>query len=423
MAAAVESDLQVTGQRDDAGGGTAAHIEIEGLAAGYEGQRILDVGRLSIRRGEFLSVLGPSGCGKTTLLNSLAGFVRPTAGRITLDGTDLTDVPTHRRGLGLVFQNYALFPHMTVAGNVAYGLKVRRTERAERDARVAEALRLVGLEAYADRRPRQLSGGQQQRVAVARALATRPAVLLLDEPLSNLDAKLRREMRVELRELQQRLGITMVFVTHDQEEAMSLSDRIAVMNGGRVEQLGTPTEVYRAPATRFVAEFIGAANILEGTGARDGTLHLGGVRLDSGLATLPDGDPVTLAVRPERVTVRAAEGEANARAEDRNDGDTDAGAAAGAVRGSGIVGYRAFTGEAWQAQIVVAEGVAVNARTAEEPPAVGARVTFGWSAADVILLGPGQGGGGVAEAGEAPAAGGAAGAGAPDAATKEATSG
>ncbi|MFC9426030.1 ABC transporter ATP-binding protein [Streptomyces sp. NPDC056987] len=419
----------MTGQRDDAGGGTAAHIEIEGLAAGYEGQRILDVGRLSIRRGEFLSVLGPSGCGKTTLLNSLAGFVRPTAGRITLDGTDLTDVPTHRRGLGLVFQNYALFPHMTVAGNVAYGLKVRRTERAERDERVAEALRLVGLEAYADRRPRQLSGGQQQRVAVARALATRPAVLLLDEPLSNLDAKLRREMRVELRELQQRLGITMVFVTHDQEEAMSLSDRIAVMNGGRVEQLGTPTEVYRTPATRFVAEFIGAANILEGTGARDGTLHVGGVRLHSGLATLPDGDPVTLAVRPERVTVTAAETEAEAAA--KNDGgadagaaaDTDAGAPTGAVRGSGIVGYRAFTGEAWQAQIVVAEGVAVNARTAEEPPAVGARVTFGWSAADVILLGPGQGGGGVAEAGEAPAVGGAAGAGARDVATKEATSG
>ncbi|MFE3826544.1 ABC transporter ATP-binding protein [Streptomyces sp. NPDC059092] len=381
----------MTGQRNDEGGGTAAHIDIEGLAAGYEGQRILDVDRLSIRRGEFLSVLGPSGCGKTTLLNSLAGFVRPTAGRITLDGTDLTDVPTHRRGLGLVFQNYALFPHMTVAGNVAYGLKVRRTERAERDERVAEALRLVGLEAYADRRPKQLSGGQQQRVAVARALATRPAVLLLDEPLSNLDAKLRREMRVELRELQQRLGITMVFVTHDQEEAMSLSDRIAVMNGGRVEQLGTPTEVYRTPATRFVAEFIGAANILEGTGASDGTLHLGGARLDSGLATLPDGETVTLAVRPERVTVRAAEAA----------GADGSGAPVKAGRGSGIVGYRAFTGEAWQAQIVVAEGVAVNARTAEEPPAVGARVTFGWAAADVIVLGPGQAGGagGAAEAG------------------------
>ncbi|MFJ2214051.1 ABC transporter ATP-binding protein [Streptomyces sp. NPDC101062] len=393
MAAAVESDLQVTGQRHDTGGGTAAHIDIEGLAAGYEGQRILDVDRLSIRRGEFLSVLGPSGCGKTTLLNSLAGFVRPTAGRITLDGTDLTDVPTHRRGLGLVFQNYALFPHMTVAGNVAYGLKVRRTERAERDERVAEALRLVGLEAYADRRPKQLSGGQQQRVAVARALATRPAVLLLDEPLSNLDAKLRREMRVELRELQQRLGITMVFVTHDQEEAMSLSDRIAVMNGGRVEQLGTPTEVYRTPATRFVAEFIGAANILEGTGAVDGTLHLGGVGLDSGLATLPDGETVTLAVRPERVTVRAVEAD--------SDNDSGSGASATAERGSGIVGYRAFTGEAWQAQIVVAEGVVVNARTAEEPPAVGARVTFGWSAADVIVLGPAEGPGGGAAAGDA----------------------
>nr|WSZ94809.1 ABC transporter ATP-binding protein [Streptomyces sp. NBC_00857] len=352
-----------------------AHIEIDGLAAGYEGQRVLDVDRLTIRRGEFLSILGPSGCGKTTLLGSLAGFVRPTAGRITLDGADLTDVPTHRRGLGLVFQNYALFPHMTVADNVAYGLKVRRVDRAERTARVEESLRLVGLEQYAGRRPKQLSGGQQQRVAVARALATRPAVLLLDEPLSNLDAKLRREMRVELRALQQRLGITMVFVTHDQEEAMSLSDRIAVMNGGRVEQLGTPTEVYRAPATRFVAEFIGAANILRGTGASDGTLDVSGVRLDSGLGGLPDGVPTTLAVRPERIVVLPADAEPNAfpGASDR--------------RGSGIVGYRAFTGEAWEAQVVVAEGVTVNARTTEEPPAVGAAVCFGWAPTDVILLG------------------------------------
>ncbi|MEV7423917.1 ABC transporter ATP-binding protein [Streptomyces sp. NPDC091212] len=372
------SDREAAGEPPAPHTPTTPHIEIEDLAAGYEGQRVLDVDRLSIRRGEFLSILGPSGCGKTTLLNSLAGFVRPTGGRITLDGVDLTDVPTHRRGLGLVFQNYALFPHMTVADNVAYGLKVRRVERAERDERVAEALRLVGLEAYAGRRPKQLSGGQQQRVAVARALATRPAVLLLDEPLSNLDAKLRREMRVELRELQQRLGITMVFVTHDQEEAMSLSDRIAVMNGGRVEQLGSPTEVYRTPATRFVAEFIGAANILEGTGASDGTLTVGAARLDSGLPSLVDGAPVTLAVRPERVVVAPA-----------GDAGTDRAAfpAGSAARGSGIVGYRAFTGEAWQAQIVVAEGVALNARTAQEPPAVGAAVSFGWGPDDVIRLG------------------------------------
>ncbi|MFJ1645056.1 ABC transporter ATP-binding protein [Streptomyces sp. NPDC088258] len=365
---------------------TTPHIEIDSLAAGYEGQRVLDVDRLSIRRGEFLSILGPSGCGKTTLLNSLAGFVRPTGGRITLDGVDLTDVPTHRRGLGLVFQNYALFPHMTVADNVAYGLKVRRVERAERDERVTEALRLVGLEQYAGRRPRQLSGGQQQRVAVARALATRPAVLLLDEPLSNLDAKLRREMRVELRELQQRLGITMVFVTHDQEEAMSLSDRIAVMNGGRVEQLGSPTEVYRTPATRFVAEFIGAANILEGVGAADGSLVVGGARLDSGLASLRDGVPVTLAVRPERVVVAPA-GDAGKETDTDATAGPDAFPGASARRGSGIVGYRAFTGEAWQAQIVVAEGVAINARTAQEPPAVGAPVSFGWAPDDVIRLG------------------------------------
>ncbi len=350
----------------------ADHIEIDGLAAGYEGHRVLDVDRLSIRRGEFLSILGPSGCGKTTLLNSLAGFVRPTAGRITLDGRDLTDVPTHRRGLGLVFQNYALFPHMTVADNVAYGLKVRGDKRAERAERTTEALRLVGLEQYAGRRPRQLSGGQQQRVAVARALATRPAVLLLDEPLSNLDAKLRREMRVELRALQQRLGITMVFVTHDQEEAMSLSDRIAVLNAGRVEQLGTPTEIYRRPATAFVAEFIGAANVLRGRGRTDGTLETGAARIDSGLPSLRDGAPVTFAVRPERVAVVAGDG---------------AFAGPAVRRGTGIVGYRAFTGEAWQVQIVVAEGTAVNARTAEEPPPLGASVSFGWAADAVIELG------------------------------------
>ncbi|MFJ6737536.1 ABC transporter ATP-binding protein [Streptomyces sp. NPDC091279] len=350
------------------------HIDIEGLAAGYDGQRVLDVDRLTIRRGEFLSVLGPSGCGKTTLLGCLAGFVRPTEGRIVLDGTDLTDVPTHRRGLGLVFQNYALFPHMTVADNVAYGLKVRRVDKAERAARVEESLRLVGLEQYAGRRPKQLSGGQQQRVAVARALATRPAVLLLDEPLSNLDAKLRREMRIELRALQQRLGITMVFVTHDQEEAMSLSDRIAVMNGGRVEQLGTPAEVYRTPATRFVAEFIGAANVLRGTGSSDGTLDLGGARLDTGRAGLPDGVPTTFAVRPERITVLPAA---------PGPGAFPAGSA---PRGTGIVGHRAFTGEAWEVRVVVAEGVAVHARTPQEPPAVGATVSFGWAPTDVIPL-------------------------------------
>ncbi|RCV50120.1 ABC transporter ATP-binding protein [Marinitenerispora sediminis] len=354
--------------------GPAAHVVIEELAAGYEGTRVLDVPELTIRRGEFLSILGPSGCGKTTLLNALAGFVRPSRGRISVDGADVTDVPPHRRGLGLVFQNYALFPHLTVAGNVAYGLKVRRVERAERRERVAEALRLVGLEGYADRRPRQLSGGQQQRVAVARALATRPAVLLLDEPLSNLDAKLRREMRVELRELQQRLGITMVFVTHDQEEALSLSDRIAVLNGGRVEQLDTPERVYRAPASRFVAEFVGAANILDGVADGGGVLRIGDTVLRTGLPGPERGRPAVLALRPERVRLHTAAAEP---------ASADAGSGGAA---SGVLGYRAFVGDAWHSEVHLAGGATLSARTHAEPPPLGSEVTARWSAEDVIDL-------------------------------------
>ncbi|MEU6719016.1 ATP-binding cassette domain-containing protein [Nonomuraea sp. NPDC046802] len=302
MAAAVESDLRLI----ELPGEGAGHVEIEGLAAGYEGARVLDLERLSIRKGEFLSILGPSGCGKTTLLNSIAGFVRPTAGRIVIDGSDVTDRPPYRRGLGMVFQNYALFPHMTVAANVAYGLRVRRLDRAEREERVREALRLVGLEGYAERRPKQLSGGQQQRVALARALAIRPAVLLLDEPLSNLDAKLRREMRMELRAIQRRIGTTMIFVTHDQEEALALSDRVAVMNGGRIEQLGTPDEVYRRPATRFVAQFIGAANVLEGTVTASGGLDVGGITVGCGPLPVGVGERAVVAIRPERIRLRTA---------------------------------------------------------------------------------------------------------------------
>jgi ABC-type Fe3+/spermidine/putrescine transport system ATPase subunit len=340
----------------------AGHVQIEGLTAGYRDVPVLDVDRLSIRKGEFLSVLGPSGCGKTTLLNCLAGFVTPTAGRITLDGADITGVPAHRRGLGLVFQNYALFPHMSVGDNVAYGLRVRRMPKAEREKRVTEALALVALTDYAGRRPRQLSGGQQQRVAVARALATRPAVLLLDEPLSNLDAKLRRETRMELRALQQRLGITMVFVTHDQEEAMSMSDRIAVMNAGRIERLGTPDSVYHAPGTRFVAEFIGAANVIEGIVGADGTLPAGNGRLPAG--GLPAGQPGAIAIRPERIVVTPT-----------GKGD----------RLTAVVAYRAFVGGAWQVELETAGGPVLTARLPEAPEA-GTTVTVHVDPADVIVL-------------------------------------
>ncbi|MET9251578.1 ABC transporter ATP-binding protein [Nonomuraea sp. NPDC003709] len=370
MAAAVEPDLRLTPEE---GGG---HVEIEGLAAGYDGARVLDLDRLSIRKGEFLSILGPSGCGKTTLLNCVAGFVQPTAGRIVIDGSDVTRRPPYRRGLGMVFQNYALFPHMTVAANVAYGLRVRRLDRRERDERVREALSLVGLEGYAGRRPRQLSGGQQQRVALARALAIRPAVLLLDEPLSNLDAKLRREMRVELRAIQRRIGTTMVFVTHDQEEALALSDRVAVMNGGRVEQLGTPDEVYRRPATRFVAQFIGAANVLEGTVTGSGALDSGGIVVECGPLSLWPGGRAVVAVRPERIRLATP--------------GPGAGRVVGAV--AGTVGYRAFAGDAWHVEVRLADGRILSVQVAdtgagtEDPPGAGTSVLAHWDPADVILL-------------------------------------
>ncbi|MFI7128185.1 ABC transporter ATP-binding protein [Nonomuraea sp. NPDC050153] len=365
----MEPDLRLTAEE---GGG---HVEIDGLAAGYDGARVLDVDRLSIRKGEFLSILGPSGCGKTTLLNCVAGFVRPTAGRIVIDGSDVTGRPPYRRGLGMVFQNYALFPHMTVAANVAYGLRVRRLDRRTRDERVREALSLVGLEGYAGRRPGQLSGGQQQRVALARALAIRPAVLLLDEPLSNLDAKLRREMRVELRALQRRIGTTMVFVTHDQEEALALSDRVAVMHGGRVEQLGTPDEVYRRPASRFVAQFIGAANVLEGTVTASGALDAGGLVVGCGPLPLRPGDRAVVAVRPERIHLTIP-------------GPDDAGA--GGV--AGTVGYRAFAGDAWHVEVRLAGGRTLSVQVADtgagagDPPGAGTSVFASWDPADVILL-------------------------------------
>ncbi len=217
---------------------------------------------LCIERGELLTLLGPSGCGKTTALRCITGQNTPDDGRVLIDGKDVTDVPTHRRELGMVFQNFALFPHMTVFENVEFPLMIRRTPKAQRAEMVMQVLKLIRLEGYARHYPRQLSGGQQQRVGLARALVYRPKVLLLDEPLSNLDAKLREEMRFEIRDLQRRLGITAVYVTHDQEEALALSDRVAVMNHGRVQQVGTPAEIYDQPATKFVADFIGLSDFV-----------------------------------------------------------------------------------------------------------------------------------------------------------------
>ncbi|MCY4019657.1 MAG: ABC transporter ATP-binding protein [Chloroflexi bacterium] len=237
------------------------HLEIHDLTVSYEKNKpTLERFSLEVEQGELLSLLGPSGCGKTTTLRSVAGFIQPDAGQIVINDRDYTHLPPNRRDIGLVFQSYALFPHLTVFYNVAFGLRMRRIPKDEIYSRVTNALEMVGLEAFADRRPAQLSGGQQQRVALARATVIEPQVLLLDEPLSNLDARLRVDMRQEIRRLQQQLGITTLYVTHDQVEAMSISDRVVVMNQGEIEQIGTPESIFAAPETVFVADFMGFDN-------------------------------------------------------------------------------------------------------------------------------------------------------------------
>jgi putative spermidine/putrescine transport system ATP-binding protein/spermidine/putrescine transport system ATP-binding protein len=268
---------------------------------------------LDIERGTIFSLLGPSGCGKTTTLRLIAGFEQPDMGDVYIRGRRVTAVPPYRRDFSMVFQSYALFPHLSVAENVAFGLRMRRIPRANRAAAVKNALELVKLGAQADRYPRQLSGGQQQRVALARSIVVKPAVLLLDEPLGALDKMLREEMQVELRNLQQRLGITAVFVTHDQEEALTLSDRIAVMRGGVIEQVGAPREIYDRPRSEFVAGFLGAANFLDGrvvarnAGTAVVETSAGQVPVRVGAAAI--GDEVRIAIRPERVRLDRVQGD------------------------------------------------------------------------------------------------------------------
>jgi ABC-type Fe3+/spermidine/putrescine transport system ATPase subunit len=246
---------------------TSASIKLDQVTKSFDGRVVaVDGVTLDIAAGEFFSLLGPSGCGKTTSLRMIAGFEQPDSGRVLVGESDITDLPVHKRDMGMVFQSYALFPHRTVAENVAFGLRMRAVPKPDIQRRVAAALAQVALTGMEERKPGQLSGGQQQRVALARALVVEPPVLLCDEPLGALDRKLRQQMQFELKELQKRLGVTLVFVTHDQEEALAMSDRIAVMNRGRVEQVGAPTEIYERPRTRFVADFIGEINILEGDG-------------------------------------------------------------------------------------------------------------------------------------------------------------
>lgn len=285
----------------------SAAVELVGVVKDYGALRALDQFTLELAPGEFVALLGPSGCGKTTALRALAGLEMTDAGVIRIDGADVSSLPTNRRDIGMVFQAYSLFPHLTVRENVEFGLRMRKVAPTERRARAEEALELVGLADRAERFAHQLSGGQQQRVALARALVTRPRVLLLDEPLSALDAKVRVQLREQIRRIQTELGITTLFVTHDQEEALAVADRVAVMRAGRIEQIGTPEDLYVRPQSAFVADFVGLSNRIPGD-VREGVISAYGVSFPLLGETLPDG-PARAYVRPEDVELRpVAEG-------------------------------------------------------------------------------------------------------------------
>ena len=276
-------------------------IELVNVSKDYDGDVALNNINLYIRDGEFLTLLGPSGCGKTTLLRLIAGFIMPSSGKIMMDGKELTNVPPYKRRVNTVFQKYALFSHLNVFENVAFGLKIRKLPKDEIKRRVTEMLELVNLAGYEKRYIDQLSGGQQQRVAIARALVNEPEVLLLDEPLGALDLKLRKEMQIELKRMQKKLGITFIFVTHDQEEALTMSDTIAVMNHGIIQQIGCPTDVYNEPKNRFVARFIGESNIFEATMRRDYLVNIHGIDYECVDAGFGTEQPVDVVIRPEDV--------------------------------------------------------------------------------------------------------------------------
>jgi len=331
---------------------------------------------LDIQAGEFISLLGPSGCGKTTTLRMIGGFEYPDEGSIAISGATMHDLPPHKRPVNTVFQAYALFPHMSVAKNVAYGLGYAKVPKSEMGQRVGDALGMVRMKHLADRMPAQLSGGQQQRIALARALVNRPSVLLLDEPMSALDRKLREEMQIELKLLQQQLGTTFVFVTHDQEEAMTMSDRIAVMNGGRIEQIGSPAEVYDAPATANVAGFIGQQNFFTGTVATAGpvgaSVTVPGATLVSAKAPAGElvvGGNATVAVRPENVTVTEGSG-------------------TGPNQIAATMMSISQLGSYLQVVMLTAEGLKVVARTnrtVDLPTHIGAAVTCSWLAENAMI--------------------------------------
>jgi spermidine/putrescine transport system ATP-binding protein len=372
---------------------TSPEIQLIDLEKRFREVRAVDGVSLEIHSGEFFSLLGPSGCGKTTTLRMIGGFELPTGGRILLRGNDVTDAPPDKRPVNMVFQNYALFPHLDVGDNVAFGLKRKSVAKPDIDRRVGAALELVNLTGYERRKPNQLSGGQQQRVALARALVNEPNVLLLDEPLGALDLKLRRRLQVELKRIQTEVGITFVYVTHDQEEALTMSDRIAVMHAGRVEQLGTPEELYERPTSRFVADFIGTTNLLHGeiAGTSSGWTD---VRLDSGeicrirSGAGPVGDVIDVSLRPE--SVRLCSGPAIAD-DAENGGDVSAASAASTTGWAiqGTIEQAAYLGAAVQYQVRSRGGLALTAlapRT-EARRSVGDPVALSWLPDEALVLG------------------------------------
>jgi spermidine/putrescine transport system ATP-binding protein len=357
----------------------AADVRLIDLRKQFGEVTAVDGVSLDIRAGEFFSLLGPSGCGKTTTLRMIGGFDLPTSGRIELGGLDITGAPPEKRPVNMVFQSYALFPHLSVFENIAFGLRRRKTPQAEIDRRVGAVLELVRLTGYGRRKPDQMSGGQQQRVALARALVNRPQVLLLDEPLGALDLKLRRQLQVELKRVQLEVGITFVYVTHDQEEALALSDRIAVMDHGRVEQLGTPEELYDAPRTLFVAGFIGTSNLLPGT-VESVVTDAAVVRLASGdvcparAGDARPGDSVDVAIRPESIGLAAADATPDA------DGNVPT--------LLGTILQSAYLGVSVSHQVGTSGGLVLTvvAPRSHERFGIGDRVQLRWRAADAMLL-------------------------------------
>jgi spermidine/putrescine transport system ATP-binding protein len=282
---------------------TVGQVQIVDLVKHFAEVTAVDGINLDVAGGEFFSLLGPSGCGKTTTLRLIAGFEQPTDGKVILDGRDVAHTPPHKRNVNTVFQSYALFPFLTVEENVSFGLRYKNVTKGEARRKAAEALALVQLEGYQKRRPSQLSGGQQQRVALARALVLNPAVLLLDEPLGALDAKLRKALQIELKALQEEVGITFIYVTHDQEEALTMSDRLAVMSHGRIEQIGSPAEVYEEPSTAYVADFLGVSNLMAASGEGGGKVRLGDFQFTATHGDLGARGPVRVVIRPERVVL------------------------------------------------------------------------------------------------------------------------